>query len=203
MMVQNIQYKDIHLMDDFQLWFITGFEHILDFKAYDHIAFLVALTVMFAVEEWKYLLIQITAFTIGHSLTLALSVLNILSIKQSLIEFLIPLTILLTSMHNLISLKFELPFRKSNYYFAIIFGLVHGLGFSFLLKAMLGTEESIAGPLFAFNTGIEAGQLLIVGFLLIIALILTRFLNISSKVWQFFASIVVLIISIYLLVERI
>lgn len=190
-------------MGDFQLWFLTGFEHILDMKGYDHIAFLVALAVMFKPDDWKHLLIQITAFTVGHSLTLALSVLNIIAIKQSIIEVLIPITIFLTATNNLFCLKMGVPFRKSNYYFALLFGLVHGMGFSYLLKAMLGREQSITGPLLAFNLGIEAGQLLIVGILFVIALLLVRFLRISLRSWQYLASTLVLLISVYLIFERI
>ncbi len=190
-------------MSDFQLWLSTGFEHILDLKGYDHIAFVVALTAMCVWSDWKHLLIQITAFTIGHSLTLALSVMNVIQIQQSLIELLIPITILLTALNNIWSIKNTRANQQLNFVMAAGFGLIHGLGFSYLLKAMLGKEESIIKPLFAFNLGIELGQLLIVASILTLGLFLTRFLKISVKNWQLFASFAVLMVSIYLLVQRI
>jgi hypothetical protein len=189
-------------MSDFQLWFSTGFGHIVDTRAYDHIAFVVALTVMFSVKDWRQLLIQITAFTVGHSLTLALSVLNIITVKQYYIELLIPFTILLTALNNIFILSKNKTGHKLNYGFAMAFGLIHGMGFSYLLKAMLGKEESVLGPLFAFNIGLEVGQVLIVGILFTLSLILTRILKLKIYYWQFFASITVLVISFYLLFTR-
>lgn len=190
-------------MSEFQIWFITGFEHIADYRAIDHIAFLLALTIMFKPEEWKQLLIQITAFTVGHSLTLALSAWKLIVIKQNFIELLIPFTILVTAVMNLKNLAGNSEFAKTNYLLALVFGLVHGMGFSYILIGMLGRSESITLPLLSFNMGIEAGQLLIVSFLSIIAILLVRFLKIPLKKWQMSVSVLVLILAVYLIIERI
>ncbi|GAB1397841.1 HupE/UreJ family protein [Saprospiraceae bacterium] len=189
-------------MTDFQLWFTTGLEHILDPGGLDHVAFIIALTIMFPLRDWKQLLLQITAFTLGHSLTLALSVLQIVNIKQSIIEILIPLTIIFTAAHNLYSIKYNKPFRKSNYIFALFFGLIHGLGFSYLLRSMLSKEDSIVSPLFAFNLGLEAGQIIVVGILSILSLILSYYWRIPEKKIQTFGSLLVLVFSLYLLTNR-
>src|ERR1700751_2770888 len=149
-------------MHDFWLWFTTGLQHILDLNGYDHICYVTALTVLFPTHEWKKLLILITAFTIGHSLTLALSVLNLISPSQKLIECLIPITIILTCLYNIKSFKNPPKGVSVNYILALTFGFIHGMGFSYLLKSLLGREESIIGTLFSFNIGLEAGQLVIV-----------------------------------------
>ena len=142
-------------MHDFWLWFTIGLQHILDVNGYDHICYVTALAVLFPINEWRKLLVLVTAFTIGHSLTLAISVLNVISLPQKLIECLIPVTIIATCIYNVFSAK-NPPKRVSlNYFLALIFGLIHGMGFSYLLKSLLGREESRVGPLFSFNVGLR------------------------------------------------
>src|ERR1035437_2592049 len=119
-------------MQNFWLWFSTGLQHILDFNGYDHICYVAALTVLFPLSEWKKLLILITAFTIGHSLTLALSVFNFISPPQKIIECLIPLTILATCVYNITSRNNLQKSVTFNYVLALIFGFIHGMGFSYL-----------------------------------------------------------------------
>lgn len=161
-------------MNDFGLFFTTGIEHIADWKGIDHILFITALCLRYVWKDWKKILILVTAFTIGHSLTLALSVFNILNIPTVWTEFLIAVTILITA---LLDLREE---KKSNkkypliYYFALIFGFIHGMGFSTLLKSMLGRDHQIIGQLFAFNLGLEVGQLLIVACLLTLLTLLAK-----------------------------
>ncbi len=189
-------------MQDFTLWLSTGMQHILDWKAYDHIAYVVALTACFSYNEWRKLLIIITAFTIGHSFTLALSTLNIFNVKQSVIEVLIPVTILVTCINNL---KMTDKINKSilpNYITALCFGFVHGMGFSYLLKSMLGHQTNIILPLLGFNLGLEIGQIIIVAFILIISLTSSRFLRLSSKQWIITVSSLVGILSCYLIFQR-
>jgi len=191
-------------MSDFFLWFITGLEHIADPKGYDHILFLLALCGVYDLKEWKKLLILVTAFTVGHSLTLALSVLDIVTLRTPLVEFLIPLTILVTCIYNLLHLNKNKSSRMLPAYFlAMFFGLIHGLGFSYLLKSLLGKEAGIAGPLLAFNLGLEAGQLLIVSAVLIISLVLVRIFRIQFYHWKFFLSSAVFGIAFIMAAERI
>jgi ABC-type antimicrobial peptide transport system permease subunit len=190
-------------MHDFWLWFSIGLQHILDLSGYDHICYIVALTVVFPISEWRKLLVLITAFTIGHSLTLALSTLNIISPKQELIECLIPLTILATCIYNIIMRKKPLKTVTLNYFFAFSFGLIHGMGFSYLLKSLLGREESIIGPLFSFNIGLEIGQLIIVSAVLLISVILNAVIRMKKEHVILAVSSLVLTISLFLLTQRI
>lgn len=196
-------------MNEFWLWFSTGAGHILDWNGYDHILYVMALCVLFSVREWKQLLILITAFTIGHSLTLAASVLHLFSVKQTWIEALIPLTILLTCIVN-IAARSKVTMRRSpsavsyrlNYSLALLFGFIHGMGFSYLLKSMLGREESLVFPLLSFNLGLEAGQLIIVVSMLILSVFLARFTRIKTADYQFFVSSAVFGIAFLLFVQR-
>ena len=190
-------------MNDFWLWFTTGFHHILDWNGYDHICYVTCLTVLFPLNEWKKLLVLITAFTIGHSLTLALSVLHIISLPQKLIECLIPITILITCVYNIYSRNKKLKSLTFNYSMALFFGFIHGMGFSYLLKSLLGREGPIVGPLFSFNIGLEAGQLIIVSCVLFISLILESLFRVAKKDYIFFVSSAVFGIALLLLIERI
>lgn len=190
-------------MSDFALWFTTGIEHILDLQGYDHICYVAVLCILFPLQEWRKLLVLITAFTIGHSLTLALSTVNIIHPPQKIIEILIPITILSTCVVTIIKRNKPLKNISVNYFLALFFGLIHGMGFSYLLKSMLGREESVVGPLLAFNLGLEAGQLVIVVFVLLISVILERLFRVQKKDYVFFVSSAVFGIASVLLMERI
>jgi hypothetical protein len=188
-------------LSDFSLWFNTGLEHIADWQGYDHILFLIALCAVY--DSKKELLLIVTSFTIGHSITLALSVLNFLVIPSAIIEFLIPLTILATCFFNL----FNLESRKESkplfkYSMALIFGFIHGMGFSTLLKSMLGSEENIAYPLFAFNLGLEAGQILIIVAILIFTFITGMFFKIKNRDKKLFLTSAVFGVALIMAIER-
>ncbi len=190
-------------MNDFSLWFVSGLEHIADINGYDHILYLLVLCGIYELRDAKRILILITAFTAGHSLTLALSALDVVRVGTAWIEFLIPLTILATAAFNLA--KPETPSGAPfgwRYLTALLFGFIHGLGFSFLLKSMLGSQEDILIPLFAFNLGIEAGQLLIVVVVLLFSLLLTSVFGVLRKSWNFFISSAVFGIAFIMAVER-
>ncbi len=190
-------------MNNFYLWFTTGVGHITDFQGYDHMLFLLALCGVYTIKQWKKLLVLITAFTIGHSLTLALSVLDILTINTKLVEFLIPVTILCTCIYNIYNRnKIQSGNFKANYWMALFFGLIHGLGFSTLLKSLLGTQKNILSPLFAFNTGIETGQLIIVTIIVLFSLFLTSIFRIRKNDFNFFISAAVFGIAMLLAVQR-
>ena len=173
-------------MSEFELYFQLGKDHILDYKnGYDHILFVVALCSIYLIRDWKKLLILVTAFTIGHSITLALATLGIISVNQDLIEFLIPLTILITAVSNIFR-KTEISDRTTyiNYGYALFFGLIHGLGFSNYLRSILGKDRSIVTQLFAFNLGLELGQIIIVGIFLIIAFLLVDLFTVNRRDWK-------------------
>jgi len=190
-------------LSDFSLWFNTGFSHIADWKAYDHILFLIVLCGVFSFKQWKNLLISITAFTIGHSISLALSVLNVLKINVAFIEFLIPVTIVLVSFFNLKdSIKINSQMTKPTYWMTCFFGLIHGLGFSFVLKGMLGHEASIVAPLIAFNLGLELGQLIIVIGILIFSLALASVFKTKQSTWNKVISTSVFVIAFIIAIQR-
>jgi hypothetical protein len=195
-------------MNDFLIWFKTGFEHILDWNGYDHILYVLVLCISFSFSDFKKLFILVSAFTLGHSITLALSTLNVISFPQAYIEVLIPFTILITCINNLKNIKLLVRRKqksvnlKLNYFLAAFFGLIHGLGFSFLLKSMLSKEQTIIVPLLSFNIGIELGQLLIVLFLLLVSGILFRFTRLKFSDWVFFMSSAVFGISFIMFVQR-
>lgn len=184
------------MQSQFSTYLTLGFEHIADPNAFDHIVFIIALCAVYRIAEWRKVAVLVTAFTLGHSLTLALAALDIIFVNRDLIEFLIPLTILLTALYNVSSHEVQEDpspgvFSRSvqlNYLFALFFGLIHGLGFSNFFKSLLGQEADIVTPLFAFNVGIELGQLMIVAFLLLIAFLIMNVFKVRQQSWNQFIS---------------
>ena len=170
-----------------------GFDHILDPKGYDHILFVVALCALYVYKDWKRVLILVTAFTIGHSLTLALSTLKIISISKDLVEFLIPITIVLTCVYNILKGEEKGKLSWIHYILAIGFGLIHGLGFSNYLRAILGKEENIVGPLFYFNVGVELGQIVIVLATMLLSYILVDLIKIKQRYYNYALSVIIML----------
>lgn len=189
-------------MQDFSLYFNLGWQHILDWNGYDHILFVAVLCGVYLLKDWRQVLILVTAFTVGHSITLALSVFNVVRVNTDLIEFLIPVTIVITAFVNILNKKYDKKLLWVSYCFAMFFGLIHGLGFSNFLKSVLGKEERITGPLFAFNVGLEFGQLLIVLGVLIFSSILMRIFNVPRREWNLFLSSGVFGIALLMAIER-
>ncbi len=191
-------------MSEFYTYLQLGLQHIADLNAYDHILFIVALCAVYQIREWKNILVLVTAFTIGHSLTLALSAFNIVLIPAPIIEFLIPVTIFLTALYN-VSLHQQLADNQGamrwNYALALGFGFIHGMGFSNYFKMLLGQEASIIQPLLAFNIGIEIGQLLIVAVILLASVVALRLLKIQARDWIVFLSGAAAGISLVLMME--
>jgi len=181
-------------MSEFGLYFNLGLEHIADIQAYDHMVFLLALCALYQLSSWKKVAVLATAFTIGHSLTLALVSLDLLKISADLVETLIPITIIITAIFNLVNPSENIEsstFGKTMWrYYAIAlgFGLIHGMGFSSYFSSLLGGEDSIIFPLFAFNLGIEAGQLIIVLGILLIGYIVMNVLKMKQIHWIHFVS---------------
>ncbi len=189
-------------MQDFYLYFELGWHHILDWQGYDHILFLLALCGIYTVSDWKKVLILVTAFTIGHSITLALSVLNIANVNSGFIEFLIPLTILITAISNITHKKSKPKSLKFKYFLTLCFGLIHGMGFSNYLKSLLGKSSSITLELFAFNLGLEFGQVIIVFAALIFTFMLVNIVKIKRWDWTFFLSSAIFGISFIMAAQR-
>jgi hypothetical protein len=191
-------------MTSFSGYLQLGIDHILDTQGYDHILFVIVLSAIYPVKAWKKIVVLVTAFTLGHSLTLALSALGILEIDANLVETLIPVTIMITGLVNVYKIyKGNLYEGKiyMNYILASCFGLIHGLGFSNYFKAILGKEASILQPLFAFNLGVELGQIFIVIGAVAISTLFIEMVRIPSKYWAAFISILAIIIAGTLLLE--
>lgn len=192
-------------MSTFQVYFEEGMNHILDYaNGYDHILFVVALCALYLSRDWRHILILVTAFTIGHSITLALSILNVVKVNVSLIEFLIPLTIFITAASNIFRNENIYTGGKIqvNYLFAGLFGLIHGLGFSSYLRSILGRNENIVTPLLAFNLGLELGQLIIVAIFMVIAFILVDLFGVNRRDWKMVISSAIAGIALILMKEN-
>jgi hypothetical protein len=186
----------------FDIYLKLGIQHILDFKAYDHILFIMALCAVYAVKEWKKVLVLITAFTIGHSFTLALSAFNILKIQPFIIEMLIPITIILTGLYNIFNTSGKTKNLKVLYAVALFFGLIHGMGFSNYLNALLGEEESVVWPLLGFNLGVECGQIVVVAASMMLSYLFNDVLKLSNRYWTILISSLAIIVALYLLFQQ-
>ncbi|MEM7109324.1 MAG: HupE/UreJ family protein [Bacteroidota bacterium] len=176
-------------MDNLSSFFYSGWEHIVDLRAYDHLLFVMTLCAAFKISQWKQVLIIITAFTIGHSGTLILSALDVIPANSKVVETLIPFTIMITAVLNVINHGQEGKFSdtKIKYGIALIFGLIHGLAFASGFKFML-FGDSIILPLFLFNLGIEVGQLFIVLLFAVSLWIYTTVIKGGHYKWNLFIS---------------
>ncbi len=191
-------------MTTFGLYLSLGIDHIADFAGYDHILFLMALCAVYSFKQWAKVLIMVTAFTLGHTLTLALATLDLIRISTSLIEFLIPVTIFMTGLWNTIqrSDKGNTAAYRFKYSMALFFGLIHGLGFSNYLRSLLGTEQDLLLPLFSFNLGLELGQIMIVLAVLLVSFLLVNLVGVKRREWNLILSGAAIGVSLILCMER-
>lgn len=191
----------------FKMYFLLGFEHIVSVNSLDHILFILALAIIYVFSEYKKVLVLVTAFTIGHSITLALSTLQFINFSTNIIEFLIALTIFISSVYNIYYVrKKDFTIKNAHnvkYLIALVFGLIHGLGFSFTLRALLGAEGSIILPLFGFNIGLEIGQILIVIIILTISTLVIKFVKIKRHIWITLVSLIAAGFSVQMMIDRI
>ena len=194
-------------MNEFFIYLQLGYQHITDINGYDHILFVIALCAIYRITDWRRLLYLVTAFTIGHSLTLALTALEIIDYSTQLIEFLIPVTIITTCIANFFHRSTESvldpeEFSKTRYFFAMMFGLIHGMGFSNYLKSLLGKNENIILQLFAFNIGLELGQLLIVMVSITLSFFILDGFKVKKHTWNLILSAFVAGIAFKLMTEK-
>jgi hypothetical protein len=175
-------------MEDFSFYFQWGWSHIISWDAMDHLLFLLALTAVYLFENRKQVIILITAFTIGHSLTLALSIYDTIHFKSSWVEFLIPITIIITATLNFFRKDFDIKRQRFKYLITLIFGLVHGMGFAGTIKMSLAESQQIAIPLLSFNIGIEVGQIVVVFIILLLSQIVVHQLGFARKWWVWLLS---------------
>ncbi len=191
-------------MLEFKLYFGLGTEHILTWEALDHILFVAALCLRYLIKDWRKVVVLVTAFTIGHSITLALSALGLVQVSTRWIEFLIPLTIVATAINNMVQKTGQVdhPSRLPLiYFFALFFGLIHGLAFASSFLSLEG-REGLVLHLLAFNLGIEAAQLLVVAIILVISFIFVQLLKIPRVWWVRGVSALVLLASLKMAFER-
>ena len=190
-------------MSDFKIFLELGWDHILQRDGLDHKLFIIALASIYLISDWKKVLILVTAFTIGHSITLAMATLGLIPFNDELIEFLIPVTIFLTALSNLFRKESRIATSKvqTNYILAIGFGLIHGLGFSNYLRAIMGRNNEIASQLLAFNLGLEVGQIIIVAIFLLFSFIFVDLIGIARRDWRLVISSAVGGVALYLITE--
>jgi hypothetical protein len=190
-------------MGDFGFYFRMGWEHIISAAALDHQLFIAALAAIYLLKDWRQVLILVTAFTIGHSLTLALSVFDIIRFPSNWVEFLIPVTIVTTAFTNLFQKKFTARSVRINYFLALFFGLIHGMGFANSIRFMLAKDQHLGWSLFGFNLGLEAGQIIVVLLLLTVAHIFVNLVKVNRRDWVIFLSAAVFGLAIKIALERV
>jgi hypothetical protein len=160
---------------------VLGFRHITDPRGADHILFLLALAAIYRFRDWRECVWVVTAFTVGHSITLALAVSGALVLPSAIIEFLIPVTIVVTALENLIVRDRSTAIwgRRYRPLFAAVFGLVHGAGFANYLRSLF--VDRIAVPLLGFNLGLEAGQLIVIALAFVSFAALDRIISVIAS----------------------
>lgn len=188
-----------------EFWFYVqlGLRHVLDINAYDHILFLTALALPFTFKSWKNVLLLATVFTFTHCLALVLSVYEWATIDGRWIEFLIPVTILLTAIFNIFSFQSQKDNHQIWFHAMAtgFFGLIHGFGFSNYFKMMIMGEDDKFGPLFGFAAGIEVSQLLIVVLVLVVAFVSQSVLNVKQRIFVRVGSILIMLMTLPLLYQ--
>jgi len=191
-------------MDALILYFKLGLSHVLDIAAYDHVLFLIVLAVVFHFNQWKKAIWLITFFTIGHSLTLALAAYDLIKVPLDIVEFLIPVTIFITGVFNILRASNTVARKeKITFFLALFFGLVHGLGFSNYFRILIGKEDDKILPLLEFALGIEAAQIIIVFSVLLLGMFLQNFFRVVKRDWVLVTSAIVIGVSIPMIINRI
>ncbi len=189
-------------MNDFSFYFSIGWQHIINAEAFDHIFFIAALAAIYMLKDWRQVLILVTAFTVGHTITLILSTKRIVEVNESWVEFLIPCTIVVTAISNLFQKTFTTKAIRVNYFLALFFGLIHGLAFANVLRLILAPEQSFALSMFSFSVGLESGQILIVFFILLLSQFFIGILKIQRLHWVIFLSAVVFGLAMEMALQR-
>lgn len=175
-------------------WVKSGFEHILP-KGLDHILFILGLFLL--VPKMKSLLSQTVAFTIAHSITLALVVLGTITVPGRFVEAAIALSIAYVGLENL-WVK-ELKPRRVVFVFAL--GLLHGMGFASVMQELELPTGSLLKPLIGFNVGVELGQVAILGGAFLLTFWAVK--KAGFEVFRKFASLGIAGVGIWWTVERV
>jgi hypothetical protein len=189
-------------MSDFKFYFSIGWEHIINIEALDHIFFIMALAAIYMLGNWKQVLVLVTAFTIGHTITLILSTKQWIEVDSNLVEFLIPCTIVITALSNLFQRSFTPKSIQINYFLALFFGLIHGLAFANTLRMIIAGDQSFALSMFSFSVGLELGQILIVTIILLLSHAFIVWGKIDRRHWVIFISAAVFALALEMAIQR-
>jgi hypothetical protein len=188
-------------MSDFSFYYSMGWQHIMTLDALDHLLFIMALSAIYMLKQWKQVLILVTAFTVGHSITLALSTLGWVEVPSGWVEFLIPVTIAFTGISNLLQKSFSKSSIRINYVLALFFGLIHGLAFANILRMILADDQNFAWSMLSFSLGLESGQILVVVFVLLLATLLAN-LGLGRRQWVIAVSVTAIVLSVQMAWSR-
>lgn len=191
-------------MDAFWLYFTLGYDHVLDWKAYDHVLFFIVLTIPYMFKHWKKVLWLVTVFTIGHTLSLMLSVYDVIQFNSFLIESLILTTILVTAVFNIFTAGHNTAKNKWGllFFITLFFGLIHGVGFSYYFKQIVAVEDNKLLPLLEFALGIEAAQLIVAFLVLIVSVIFSSVFRFNKRDWVMVVSAIVVGVVLPMLAEK-
>lgn len=189
-------------MTEFSFYFKIGWQHIINVGALDHIFFIAALAAIYMLKDWKQVLILVTAFTVGHTITLILSTKQIIEVSSDWVEFLIPCTIAFTAISNLFQKSFSPKAIRINYFLALFFGMVHGLAFANTLRMILAGDQSFALSMFSFSVGLELGQILIVLTILLLSHVIIGLMKVERRHWVIFVSAAVFSLAVQMAIER-
>ncbi len=189
-------------MTDFTFYFTLGWQHIINAEALDHIFFITALAAIYMLKDWRQVLILVTAFTAGHTITLILSTKRWVVVDDHWVEFLIPCTIMATAISNLFQKSFTHKSIRINYFLALFFGLIHGLAFANTLRMILGPDQNFVLSMFSFTTGLELGQILIVFIVLLLSQLFIVIFKIQRLHWVIFLSAAVFALATEMALQR-
>ena len=189
-------------MQNLGFYFKLGWHHIIAWDALDHLLFILALSAVYLISDWKKVLVLITAFTLGHSLTLVLSTLDIIRINDKLVEVLIPCTIVVTAAFNFVKQNFDGSSLRRNYFFAFFFGLIHGMGYANAIRFIMAKDESMAISLFGFNVGLEVGQIAVVLIIMLCSLLIVNIAGLKRKWWVYINSAFAILLASKMVLER-
>lgn len=190
------------MLDSFLKFLELGLYHIVSFSSYDHILFVILLTLPYVFKDWKRLLILVSVFTLGHTLSLLLGVYDIVNLNVNVTEWLIPLTIFFAALFNVFSFGKSTP--KYSYFIlgvVLFFGLIHGLGFANAFQSMVSANESTFLSVLEFALGIEIGQLIIVFCVLFINFVFQNIFRFSTRDWVMVSSAIILGLMLPLIIK--
>lgn len=190
-------------MQNLGFYFDLGWHHIVNWGALDHLLFVLVLSAVYVIPDWKKVLILVTAFTLGHTLTLVLSMIDLFRINDKLVEILIPGTIVITAIFNLFGSSLGSSALRRNYFFAFFFGLIHGLGFANAIRFLMGKDDRIAFNLLGFNIGLEAGQIVVVTGVLFLSYLVVNKVGLKRKWWISGLSYLALVLACGMIWDRI